>query len=131
MEAAVTPSSWCLGSDHDGNEDAEAQQRHSGVVTARRHRRVTATATSPTRRAAGFLPANPSGTEALDGVGAFAPDDVWAVGFSGVLTATLTEHWNGFAWSMIPSANGTNAASGTNVLKAVTGANGGDVWAVG
>ncbi|HEX9311780.1 MAG TPA: hypothetical protein VGA30_02995, partial [Actinomycetota bacterium] len=37
--------------------------------------------------------------------------DVWAVGDSGSLT--LSEHWDGSAWSIVPSANP------------------GDLWAVG
>jgi hypothetical protein len=75
------------------------------------------------------VPANPSGTEALDGVAAFAPGDVWAVGFSGAVSRTLAEHWTGSAWSVVPTANANLA--GTNVLRAVAGASSTDLWAVG
>jgi hypothetical protein len=79
----------------------------------------------------GVGPANPSGTEALDGVAAFAPDDVWAVGFSGAIARTLAEHWNGSAWTVVPTANGNTASGGTNVLRAVAGVSTVDLWAVG
>ena len=79
----------------------------------------------------GSAPANPSGTESLDGVAAFAANDVWAVGFSGAVARTLAEHWNGSAWSVVATANGNAASGGTNVLRAVAGVSGVDLWAVG
>src|SRR6266446_3991434 len=55
-------------------------------------------------------------------------NDVWAVGyyytFNG--SATMTLHWDGGAWSVVPSPN-AGVASGLN---AVSGS-GNDVWAVG
>ena len=45
----------------------------------------------------------------LHGVAAVSPNDVWAVGFytdsSGAHGQTLVEHWNGSAWSVVPSPN--------------------------
>jgi len=76
-------------------------------------------------------PANPTGTETLDGVAAFSPGDVWAVGFSGAIAHTLSEHWNGSAWTVVATADGNPASSGTNVLRAVAGVSSGDLWTVG
>ncbi|MGH2517975.1 MAG: hypothetical protein ACRDHP_20220 [Ktedonobacterales bacterium] len=74
---------------------------------------------------------NPSLSGApLQSVAAFSAHDVWAVGFSldnngNVLT--LTEHWDGSAWSIATSAN---TADALDTLDGVAGfAN--DVWAVG
>jgi len=77
------------------------------------------------------VPANPSGTEVLDGVVAFAPGDVWAVGYSGLLARTLAEHWNGSTWTIVPTSDVSVAANSTNVLRAVAGARNVDLWAVG
>jgi hypothetical protein len=52
---------------------------------------------------------NPSSTSnGFGGVSATGPDDVWAVGYIGRGTLgsgtnTLVEHWNGTAWSVVPS----------------------------
>jgi hypothetical protein len=58
--------------------------------------------------------------------------DVWAVGFGtnqGVFQSTLTEHWDGTAWTLVPSPNVTGAF-GTQLL-GVTGRTGGPLLAVG
>ncbi len=42
----------------------------------------------------------------LNGVAAVSANDMWAVGdyeSSGSLLQTLTEHWNGTVWSVVPS----------------------------
>ena len=81
-----------------------------------------------------IIPSTPltSGTTFL-GVHAIAADDVWAVGndvssqnFS--IGTTYTMHWDGTAWSTVPSPNGPLPF---NALYSVSGASGNDVWAVG
>jgi hypothetical protein len=60
-----------------------------------------------------------------------APDDVWAVGAGGVYggaRATLTIHWDGSAWTAVPSPVGANEV---NWLTGVAAVASGDVWAVG
>lgn len=68
----------------------------------------------------------------LHGVKAFASDDVWAVGLkdNDPYTASASNfiiHWNGEAWSEIPSPN----VDAANSLFAIDGASPGDIWAVG
>ena len=65
----------------------------------------------------------------LTSVAKAAANDVWAVGWSSSTTGgfTLIEHWNGSAWSIVPSPNGP----GINNLEGVAVASAGDVWAVG
>jgi hypothetical protein len=68
---------------------------------------------------------------ALAAIDASGPNDVWAVGFQqGTSGAheTLTLHYNGTAWSAVPSPNVPNASS-TLAAVAVIGPN--DVWAAG
>ena len=58
-------------------------------------------------------------------------NDVWAVGASTTAAGayqTLTEHWNGSAWTVVPSPN---VAGAGNLLYRVSAAATGDVWAVG
>jgi hypothetical protein len=67
------------------------------------------------------------------GVTAIATDDVWAVGAFTSLAAgveqTLTEHWDGQAWKVVPSPN---AGSGSaNLLAGVAAISSTDVWACG
>jgi hypothetical protein len=70
-------------------------------------------------------------------VAALSPADVWAVGtgpgvptggFSAHPTAVI-EHWDGTAWSVVPSPNPN--PQGNNGLVAVAGVSARDVWAVG
>jgi hypothetical protein len=60
-----------------------------------------------------------------------AANDVWSVGYE-YPTATTTrariQHWNGSAWSLVPSPNGP---AGGGILYAVEAVAANDVWAVG
>jgi hypothetical protein len=76
-------------------------------------------------------PANPSGTEALRGVVALGPADVWAVGQSALAARTLAEHWDGSTWTVVATPNVGPVTNGINILNAVAGASGVDLWAVG
>ena len=77
---------------------------------------------------------NPSATgNGLNGVSASSATNAWAVGTSdnGVGTEqTLTEHWNGTAWTRVPSPNpgGTTRFITLNGVAAVSAT---DAWAVG
>ena len=62
-------------------------------------------------------------------VHATSANDVWAVGHGGTSSAstTLTEHWDGTSWTLVPSLNPGTADS----LLSVTATSATDVWAVG
>src|SRR5260221_13669072 len=64
------------------------------------------------------------GVGTLTGVASISANDVWAVGDSS--SGTLTEHWNGTAWSIVPSPTVANGR-----FLGVAGAATNDVWAVG
>jgi hypothetical protein len=68
----------------------------------------------------------------LASVAAISPTDIWAVGESGdegsLTFFTLTEHWDGTSWSIIPSPN---PLGNRNELFAVTALSDGTVAAVG
>jgi WD40 repeat protein len=71
-------------------------------------------------------------------IAAIAPDDIWAVGQFTICSdspctpQTLTMHWNGKEWTLVPSPNpGWEAASEGASLSAVAAISGNDVWAVG
>src|SRR3981081_4191537 len=62
-------------------------------------------------------------------VAAIASNDVWAVGaISGNNIQTLTEHWNGSAWSVVSSSGPGLAINNLNGIAAISSNN---VWAVG
>lgn len=76
---------------------------------------------------------NPNNEFQFHSIKANSPTDVWAVGdsfnaaVSGSAT-TLIEHWNGRAWSIVPSPSPESA----DILTGVTTSNAAnDVWAVG
>src|SRR5687768_176115 len=78
---------------------------------------------------------NPAGKTyvVLNSVDAISANDIWAVGHSGdpssIPLQTLTMHWDGKSWSIIPSPSpGTYNG---NVLTAVSAISSNDVWAVG
>lgn len=80
-----------------------------------------------------ILPTPSSGTlNQLNASDAVSASDVWAVGTTGLPdfnSLGVTEHWDGTAWSVVPSPNPPDAAF-VNLL-AVSAASSGDVWAVG
>jgi hypothetical protein len=69
----------------------------------------------------------------LEDVHGVAASDVWAVGHSdqidSVASRTLIVHWDGAAWSRIPSPNQVGADE--NVLSGVAAVAADDIWAVG
>jgi hypothetical protein len=66
----------------------------------------------------------------LTGVAAVSATDIWAVGYytNSTGTHTLTEHWDGTSWSIIPSPDGTGGAS---ILSGVAATSTGTIVAVG
>lgn len=78
------------------------------------------------------VPAVPGVNNNLDAVAATGPNDVWTVGGTRASTnapfRTLAEHWNGTAWSVVPTPN-ANARS--NVFNAVVAIAPNDAWAIG
>jgi hypothetical protein len=74
-------------------------------------------------------------TNYLNGVTCASANDCWAVGYynngsggSG-FGQTLSEHWNGSSWMIVPSPN--SSTTQTNYLNAVTCTSGMNCWAVG
>jgi hypothetical protein len=68
----------------------------------------------------------------LLGVEVIAPDDVWAVGaarFPNNEQRTLTIHWDGAQWSIVPSANYTPHTHHT--LNGITAVSSNQIWAAG
>jgi hypothetical protein len=66
----------------------------------------------------------------LIGVTMIAPDNAWAVGNGNMpdnSSRTLTAHWNGHHWLLVPSPN----RAGTAALFSVTAAGTNNIWAVG
>ncbi len=67
----------------------------------------------------------------LASVSAISANDVWAVGYTEKNLGdyrTLTEHWDGTSWSIIPSPN---VGSVGDILSGVVAVSANDVWAVG
>ena len=67
----------------------------------------------------------------LNAVAAKSSSDVWAVGNffnAGNVAQTLIEHWNGSAWSVVPSPN---VGTSDNNLYGIAAVSSSDAWAVG
>jgi len=78
-------------------------------------------------------PSNPNNEFLFNSIKANSPTDVWAVGesFNAAVPGsgtTLIEHWNGTAWSIVPSPSPGSAANLTGVTTSNAANN---VWAVG
>ncbi|HMA37878.1 MAG TPA: S-layer homology domain-containing protein, partial [Chloroflexia bacterium] len=75
---------------------------------------------------------NPGVANELVAAVAVSTNDVWAVGdyclSNCTIFQTLMEHWNGSAWTVVPSPNG---GTGSNSLYGVAAVAANDVWAVG
>ena len=92
----------------------------------------TATAT-PTCGPAWQADSSPNigtGDNALNGVAALTPTDLWAVGTytnTTGLAQTLIEHWNGSSWSIVSSPN----PGAMNYLRSISCPAANECWAVG
>lgn len=75
-------------------------------------------------------PVPPTGGSSLNAVDALAPADAWAVGTTADQTQTLTMHWNGAAWSIVPSPSPSTFRP-QNLLTGLAAIASDDVWAVG
>jgi hypothetical protein len=74
---------------------------------------------------------NPAGGY-LDSVTVLSPTNVWAVGSQGLSgSRTLTMHYDGKSWTVVPSPNQSTLANADNQLRAVAAVGPNDVWAVG
>jgi alpha-tubulin suppressor-like RCC1 family protein len=75
------------------------------------------------------------GQAELNGVDDLSPTNAWAVGdFEETGTTnelTLIEHWNGTAWTVVPSPNPGTGTGSADVLTAIDGVGPNDLWAVG
>jgi len=72
-----------------------------------------------------------TGNSALNGITAFAPNNIYAVGYqpaSNGAVLALVEHFDGSAWSVVSTPE---TESNGVVLTAVTASSANDVWAVG
>jgi len=81
----------------------------------------------------GVPPPSPgTGGTVLDGVAMVSACDAWAVGFdsSGSPNQTLTEHWNGSAWAVVPSPSPGGTGSDSDLFS-VAATSHSDAWAVG
>lgn len=67
----------------------------------------------------------------FEGTTSLSTSDAWSVGYygSGGGSLSLTEHWNGSKWSIVPSPNLGKGPS--SILYAVSAVSSNDVWAVG
>jgi hypothetical protein len=79
------------------------------------------------------LPPSPgTGDNQFFGVTALSACNVWAVGaYRAVPTGpllSLAEHWNGTAWTVVPTPN---PGTSTNFLRAVSAFSASNIWAVG
>ena len=64
----------------------------------------------------------------LEEIAAISPSDAWVVGSKAATPATtLTAHWNGKVWTIVPSPNATSPSA----LVAVSAKSSTDVWAAG
>ena len=67
----------------------------------------------------------------IESITALSPASAWAVGFQGGgYWQTLTEHWDGTRWNVVPSPN-PGGTGQNNELSAVTATSDSDVWAAG
>ena len=67
-------------------------------------------------------------TTQLQAISAVGPNDAWAVGLvNGSTTQSVAEHWNGKAWTIVPTPTFPAGA----YLRSVSGRAGNDVWAAG
>ncbi len=123
ISADSTKDAWAVGFNGPENDSSQTLAMHWNGKTW-----------SPVA-----TPSVGSGANQFNAVQAVAPNDAWAVGFSTpepppqqVATLTLIEHYDGNAWSVVPSPNrGPTTIYESNRLYGVTAVSANDVWAFG
>ncbi len=77
---------------------------------------------------------SPTNYDGLTRLAALSASDIWAVGYTSIVTGslstmqTLTEHWDGSSWQVVPSPSAGNT---NNDLIDVSAISSNDIWAVG
>lgn len=116
--AVVGPDDvWAVGSYHNGHGGRVLTERWNG------HSWRTVPAHTGEEDAS---------YQTLTSLAVLAPDDIWAVGSYGAYDTgdqTLSEHWNGQAWSVVPSPNPDPPLGGS--FSAVAATSPTSVWVVG
>jgi hypothetical protein len=79
------------------------------------------------------VPSPSAGPSGLAAVAATSGRDAWAVGTRGPSGRfrTLTEHWDGHAWKIVPSPSPAAGASPTDALTGAVATSATNAWAVG
>ena len=116
VAASSSTDVWAVGSFYDGTNNVTLIERWTGSAWS-----VVA---SPNVVASGNV---------LLAVGSGTASDIWAVGYyyptrGTRVFETLTEHWNGSAWTLVRSPN---QGTGDNYLRSVAMLGTGAAWAVG
>ena len=107
---------WAVGYQHNGIANQPLAQRWDGTSWAI----VTAPYT------------NPNEPNSFFGLTCLSASDCWAVGYYGTPSSprqTLTERWDGTAWTIVTSPN--SSPTQYNTLAGVTCVSASDCWAVG
>ncbi len=147
VSAASMNDVWAVGYSGDSNADQPLVVRYEPCQTTATPTPGTPSPTpTPTQTAASPTPVptecvpqwtvvdspnGGAGDNELRAVTAISSSDIWAVGYYGTNQAgfqSLTEHWDGSTWSVVPSPN---PSSYLNWLLGVTAISPNDVWAVG
>lgn len=118
LSAVSARDIWAVGSGRIGDEDATLTLHWNGTAWS--------FISSPN--------VTPEVDNTLSGVAAVATNDVWAVGTQQPTSLTdphtLILHWDGSAWSIVPSPNdGGNTVDNHLLAAAAVASN--DVWAIG
>jgi len=115
VDALSPDAAWAVGRSSNGVGDLPIAAQWDGVAWS-------------------LLPLSPDlGEGALEGVAAFATDDVWVVGYLGDPAASLERatamRWDGAVWETAPVKPAIGG--GRSALVAVGGSAADDIWAVG
>ncbi len=115
--------------------NAFADYRHHSIAQSKSIPQITPTGTCIPSWQAVTSPNFGQDTNYLQGVSAISANDIWAVGtndYGGTYPgcATLTLHWDGQAWTRIPSPN-VGTFYDCSALLGVDAVSSNEVWAVG
>jgi hypothetical protein len=120
VAARTATDAWAVGSFTGADADAEGQQMLTVRWDGRQWRQVPA-------------PAVLHQDETLNAVSASSADDAWAVGTTRIVSAAgrspLAVHWNGTAWTIVPTPN--SSGSSKSMFNGVAALGPDDAWAVG
>src|SRR5437870_1036138 len=133
LSFAATPPNGIIPSETNSPDDSRFVDNPAGRLSGNATAAAPGMPLAPEQAASDWsIVASPSATSPqnniFSGVTCLSASDCWAVGYAGGNPKSLTAHWDGSSWTVVPSPN---VGLYDSPLNSITCLSSSDCWAVG